>query len=51
VVARFTHDKPCVLKKVEPLAMKDARQEIRDLQPNTSILYETTKGRFFLASK
>jgi hypothetical protein len=50
LIARFTHDQPCVLKSVSPLDIKDTRQVLRTIVPSHSTLYETTKGRFFVTS-
>jgi hypothetical protein len=51
MVARFTFDKPCVLKEIYPLAAKDIRHLIRKMNYTRSTLYETTKGRFFVTSE
>jgi hemerythrin len=50
MIVRCTHDKPCVLKDVSPLDVKDTRQMMRGVTPRKSTLYETTKGRFFVVS-
>jgi hemerythrin len=50
MIARFTHDQPCVLKEVYPLDNKDSRQMMRSIVPSHSTLYQTNQGRFFVAS-
>jgi hemerythrin len=50
MIARLTHDKPCVLKEVLPLSVKDTRQAMNSVTPKHSTLYETTQGRFFVVS-
>jgi hypothetical protein len=50
MIARFTHDQPCVLKDVTPLDIADTRQVMKSMECSHSTLYETTRGRFFVAS-
>lgn len=50
LIARFTHDKSCLLKNTTPMDVKGARQLVRTMNPRQSTLYETTKGRFFVIS-
>jgi hemerythrin len=49
LIVRLTHDKPCVLKEVSPLSVKDTRQMMRAVDPKQSTLFETSQGRFFVA--
>jgi hypothetical protein len=49
LIVRLTHDKPCMLKEVLPLSVKDTRQVMRTVDPKQSTLFETSQGRFFVA--
>jgi hemerythrin len=44
MIARFTHDQPCVLKEVTPLDIEDTRQVMKSMEFSHSTLYETTRG-------
>jgi hemerythrin-like metal-binding protein len=50
MIARFTHDRPCVLKDVRQLDSREARQVMRTIEPRHSTLYQTDQGRFFIVS-
>jgi hemerythrin len=49
MIGHFSHERSCMLKSVVPLDIKDTRQVMRGKTFNKSVLYETAKGRFFVA--
>jgi hypothetical protein len=50
MVGRFAYDRPFTLKEAYPLAVKDSRPLMRKMNCRRSVLYETSKGRFFAVS-
>jgi hemerythrin len=48
LIARFTHDKPCLLKDVTPMDMETPRNVIKNMNVVLSVLFGTTNGKFFV---